>query len=129
MSEVDFRAMSELKATFLALILGVIVWFVLGDEYANYDRFMWSISGWFVAFCIMAWFSKCKECNKKFSIKIIDKKLLNEDIVQGNKEIKLKNGNKKTVNAVFQISKFRVYTQCKNCGFSNSYIVSSKKEI
>ncbi|MDO5046288.1 hypothetical protein [Campylobacter sp.] len=129
MSEVDFRAMSELKAAFLALILGVIVWFVLGDEYANYDRFMWSISGWFVAFCVMAWLSKCKECNKKFSTKIIDKKLLSEEIVQGNKEIKLKNGNKRTVNAAFEVRKFRVYTKCEACGFSDSYAVSSKKEI
>lgn len=129
MSEVDFRAMSELKATFLALILGVIIWFILGDNYANYDRLMWSVSGWFVAFCVMAWFSKCKECGKKFSTEIADKRLLSEDVVQGNKEVKLKNGNKRTVNAVFEIKKFRVYTQCKECGFGDSYVVSSKKEI
>lgn len=129
MNEVDFRTMNIIKAIFLSLVLSVIVWFIIGGKYGYFVKSIFCICGFVVSISIMGWLSRCKKCKKQFCTEKISNELLRQDVVQGNKEIKGSNGKKRIVNAAYEVSKFRVFTKCEECGYKDSYIVTDKKEI
>ncbi len=111
---------SEVGFSFIASVFGV-----------ESETIKWIVAavGFIVAFCIFALGSRCESCGKLFSTVETGSEILDQKIMQGIKKSKYKNGNTRTLKAIYEVTKVKVFKECANCVFKSTEIQTDKKEI